>query len=137
MISLSDYVGVHLDSKDWTLERQENATKLLEACGGLELIMIDDGINFLDNPHTGSNVSGETFGGFRPQNCPQGAPNSSHKEGLAVDRYDPTGAIDEWMMNNQDKFAEYGIYIEHPSATNGWSHWTIRAPGSGHRVFYP
>ena len=89
------------------------------------------------NPKTKSQISGETLGGFRPQSSKVGAPKSSHKEGLAVDLYDPDGAIDSWCMVNFEKMAECGIYIEHPSKTIGWSHWTIKRPGSGNRVFFP
>lgn len=137
MITIEQYVGVHSDSPDWTKQRQENAEKLLEACANLEEEAVADGVEFPINPSTLSGVSGKTYGGFRPQNCPQGAPNSSHKEGMAVDRYDPKGEIDAWCMANQDRLEAHGIYIEDPSATIGWSHWTTRAPRSGRRVFYP
>jgi hypothetical protein len=137
MITITQYVGTHASSPDWTPERQANAKKLLQQCALLELAMTDDGIEFPDNPKTGNGVSGETFGGFRPQDCPIGAPNSSHKEGMAVDRYDHSGAIDSWCVAHQTILKTYGIYIESPSATPGWSHWTIRAPGSGHQVFIP
>lgn len=137
MITIEQYVGPHADSPDWTKENQANAAKLLLACDALEAEMVADGINFPDNPATKSGVSGKTFGGFRPQDCPQGAANSSHKKALAVDRYDPKGEIDAWCMLHKDRLEAHGIYIEHPSATNGWSHWTIKAPGSGNRVFMP
>jgi len=137
MITLEQYVGPHADSPDWTPARQANAEVLLEACAALEDEMVTDGVVFPDNPATGSGVSGQTFGGFRPQSCPQGAPNSSHKDGMAVDRFDPHGEIDLWCMSHQDRLAVHGIYIEHPSATKGWSHWTTRRPGSGNRAFYP
>lgn len=137
MITLNQYVGPHRSSHDWTPEREQNATRLLAACVALEVEMARGGVAFPDNPKTLSGVSGTTFGGFRPQDCPIGAPNSSHKEGLAVDRYDPRGEIDVWCMAHQDRLAAHGIYIEHPSATPGWSHWTIKAPRSGNRVFYP
>ena len=137
MINLNQYVGVHLNSPDWTSERQQNAEKLLEKCALLELAMTDDGIEFPDNPKTGSGVSGETFGGFRPQDCPIGASNSAHKTGEAVDRYDHSGAIDSWCMAHQTVLKTYGIFIEHPSATPGWSHWSTRMPPSGHQVFFP
>ncbi len=137
MITLNQYVGPHSASPDWTPERQQAATKLLAACCALEVEMARGGVSFPDNPATKSGVSGVTFGGFRPQNCTQGAPNSSHKEGLAVDRYDPRGEIDVWCMAHLDRLAHHGIYIEHPSATPGWSHWTTRAPKSGNRAFYP
>ena len=140
MITLVEYVGKYGGSLDWNLDRQANAMKLLAACTQLENMARAGGVVFLDNPKTGSGVSGETYGGFRPQNCPVGAPHSSHKEGLAVDRYDPHGWIDEWCMANAEEHGlleHCGIYIEHPSATKGWSHWTIKPPGSGRRVFYP
>ena len=137
MITLTEYVGPWVDSPDLTLERHDNAERLLDACADLESLAVADGVMFPNNPVTGDGVSGNTYGGFRPQDCPHGAPHSSHKEGLAVDRYDPTGAIDAWCMTHLDKLEACGIYIEHPDATRTWSHWTIKAPGSGHRVFYP
>jgi hypothetical protein len=137
MITLNEYVGPHRASKDWTPAREQNATKLLAACAALEVEMVDDGVVFPTNPATGSGVSGQTFGGFRPQDCPQGAPDSSHKEAQAVDRYDPKNEIDDWIVKHLDRLAFHGLYIEHPSATSTWSHWTTRAPKSGRRVFYP
>jgi len=137
MITLAQYVGAHKDPPDWTPARQENATKLLAACAALEVEMARGGVTFPDSPRTKSGVSGSTFGGFRPQDCPIGAPNSAHKEGLAVDRYDPFGKIDEWCMAHPSRLEHHGIYIEHPSATPGWSHWSTKAPRSGNRVFYP
>lgn len=137
MITVKEYVGPHSGSPDWTIQRQTDAVMLLDACWALEQLAVADGVAFPDNPKTNSGVSGNTFGGFRPQDCPQGAPNSSHKEGKAVDRYDPTGAIDAWCMEHLEQLEDCGIYIEHPSTTVSWSHWTTRAPGSGNRVFYP
>lgn len=137
MITLAQLVGPHSKSPDWTSARQAKAAILLEACAALETEMVADGVDFPINPATGSGVSGQTFGGFRPQDCPQGAPNSSHKEGQAVDRYDPLNEIDDWCMAHLDRLEAHGIYIEHPSATNHWSHWTTRRPGSGNRAFYP
>ena len=137
MITLSEYVGVHHNSPDWNVERQANALKLIAACHDLQAYAEADGVVFKINPKTKSQISGETLGGFRPQSSKVGAPKSSHKEGLAVDLYDPDGAIDSWCMVNFEKMAECGIYIEHPSKTIGWSHWTIKRPGSGNRVFFP
>ena len=137
MITLNQYVGPHRASPDWTPIREQNATKLLACCAALEVEMARGGVSFPDNPKTKNGISGNTFGGFRPQSCPQGAPDSSHKEGQGVDRYDPRGEIDVWCMAHQDRLAVHGIYIEHPSKTEGWSHWTTRAPRSGNRVFYP
>ena len=137
MITLEQYVSPHKDSSDWTPERRFNAGQLLVACSELQKEAEADGVKFPINSTTGSQISGQTLGGFRPQDCKIGATKSSHKEGLAVDIYDPYGAIDSWCMVNQDKLANHGIYIEHPTKTIGWSHWTIKAPGSKNRVFFP
>jgi len=137
MITLSQYVGPHAASPDWTPERQENAERLLAACCALEVEMARGGVKFPDNPKTHSGVSGSTYGGFRPQDCPIGAPHSNHKEGRAVDRYDPDRTIDLWCMAHLDRLQVHGIWIEHPDATVGWSHWQSVPPQSGNRVFRP
>ena len=137
MITLAEYFDPWISHPDATPPRKANAVKLLAACAKLEALATADGVKFPINPATKSGVSGQTFGGFRPQCCTQGAAKSSHKDALAVDRYDPIGEIDAWCLRNLDILELCGIYIEHPSATPHWSHWTIRAPGSGRRVFFP
>ena len=137
MITLNQYVGPHRDSADWTPAREQAATKLLAACCALEVEMVADGVSFPDNPATRNGVSGKTFGGFRPQDCPQGAPHSNHKQGLAVDRYDPHNSIDAWCLGHLDRLEAHGIWIEHPSCTPEWSHWQSVPPRSGKRVFMP
>jgi hypothetical protein len=143
MFTLFDYIGIHRNSPDWTPERQHNAQLLIAASTLLQMRLQSDGVHFHTNPKTGTTISGETYGGFRPQDCPQGAPNSAHKEGLAVDRYDPFNEIDDWLLAHEEVLKELGIYIEHPTpsgtyrGTPYWSHWSIRAPGSKHHIFYP
>lgn len=135
MISLADYVGPHGDSPDLTVEREANAATLLEDVNPLLKEAGSAGIKLEMNPQTRSLVSGVSYGGFRPQECPQGAPHSAHKEGLAVDIYDPHGALDRWLT---DLILEkYGLYREHPDDTVGWCHLSSRAPGSGKRTFHP
>ena len=137
MITFDQYAGPWGDSPDFTMERKANAVHLLYVCEDLYDEMVKDGVVFQYNPKTKTQVSGETYGGFRPQSCPIGAAKSSHKEGLAVDWYDPFGQIDAWCMMHQDRLKFWGIYIEHPNDTPNWSHWTVRAPGSGNTVFHP
>ena len=140
MITIEQYFGDFNDSPDATNARWDNATRLLSACALLEELAVADGVVFPDNPITGSGVSGQHFGGFRPQDCPIGSPHSAHKEGLAVDRYDPHDDIDEWCRKNKEpggKLEQCGIYIEAVISTPKWSHWQIRRPGSGNREFQP
>jgi hypothetical protein len=137
MITLAQYVGVHAKSKDWTAPRQLNANALLQRANALMLLAQADGVDFPTNPKTQSQISGQTFGGFRPQNCPQGAPNSNHKDGKGVDLYDPANEIDAWCLGNLDKLEQCEIWIESPTKTNTWSHWQSVAPRSGNRVYMP
>jgi len=137
MITLEQYFGKWIDHPDATEARKGNAKRLLIACEMLSAMAAADGVVFPTNPATQSNVSGQQYGGFRPQNCPIGAAHSSHKEGMAVDRFDPLNKIDDWCMANLDKLALCGIYLEHPDDTPHWSHWSIRPPLSGNRVFHP
>ena len=137
MISIQQYFGNYWEHPDVTPERIANAERLLACCERLELLALADGVEFPDNPITGNGISGNTYGGFRPQSCDQGAPKSSHKEGLAVDRFDPSNEVDRWCMENLKELEECGIYIEAPKSTPRWSHWTIRPPKSGKRVFLP
>lgn len=137
MITKEQYVGLWATSPDWTPERQANADVLLEKSAALEAEMMADGVQFPDNPKTTSGISGEVYGGFRPQSCPIGAPHSNHKEGRAEDRFDPKGEIDAWCMAHQDRLQFHGIYIEHPEKTPTWSHWQSVPPSSGNTVFWP
>lgn len=135
MISLDQYVGPHKDSEDWTPEREANANWLLDSVNPLLEEAEANGVELEMNPQTESLVSGVSYGGFRPQICPQGAPHSAHKEGMAIDVYDPHGALDRWVS---DLILEkHGLFREHPADTNGWCHLGTRAPPSGKRTFHP
>lgn len=135
MIDLDAYFGEWMPFA--TAEHVANAMQLLERVTKLQGFMVGKGILFPTNPKTGTEISGSTYGGFRPQDCGIGAPNSAHKQGLAVDLFDPKGEIDLYLYNNQLLLDQYDIYIEHPDSTPGWSHWSIKKPGSGKRIFYP
>lgn len=136
MISLIDYVGKWADSPDWTEERQQNATDMLSKVNNLLYDYQDETGNIVPiNPNTRSCVSGQIYGGFRPQNCPQGAPHSSHKEGLAVDVYDPLNKLDKWLTD--DILESHELYREAPQSTPSWCHLSSRSPASGKRTFIP
>ena len=137
MITYQQVVGPWISHKDLTQARKDNIYKLLGFCARLEEKMLSNGVVFLINQTTESGISGKLYGGFRPQSCPVGAPRSNHKEGLALDRYDPDNKIDNWCMDNLGVLEECNIWIEHPDKTDRWSHWQCVPPKSGNRVFYP
>lgn len=137
MITLTDYFAGYKDG-GYTKEHVDNAQRLLAMVNALLLTAHDGGgVNLPTNPATNTLVSGEKNGGWRPQSCPIGAPNSAHKVGQAVDVYDPAGDLDTWCMDNLDKLENVGLYLEDPGSTRGWSHLSTRAPHSGNRVFFP
>lgn len=135
MITISQYAGPHRESKDWTPARQTKAMDLLRRVNDLTAYLAAQGVPFPINNDTGSGVSGQTYGGFRPQNCPQGAPKSSHKEGEGIDLYDPGNYIDAAITDKL--LIQFGLFREHPNKTKGWCHLTTRAPKSGNRTFLP
>lgn len=135
MISPSDVIGPWRNSPDLTQDRLENINDLIPPVNALLAKAKAAGIPLPINPKTGTQVSGEQYGGFRPQTCPIGAPLSAHKQGMAVDIYDPTNALDAWITD--DVLRECGLYREAPKATPGWTHLTTRRPGSGNRTFVP
>ena len=120
-----------------TPEIDANAALIVERANRLIDYMVADGVEIEDNPRTGTPVSS----GWRPaainKATPNAAPRSKHLLGLAVDIYDPEGEIDDWCMDNLDKLTACELWLEHPSATKGWSHWQTVAPRSGKRTFYP
>ena len=135
MISLLDYIGPHAESPDWTEERKANAEALLDKVNACLIQAEAFGVEFTINPDTETFVSGKTFGGFRPQDCPQGSPDSSHKQGRGIDVFDPRGELDSYLT---DKILEsHGLFRESPSATRGWTHLSDRSPPSKRRTFMP
>lgn len=136
-LHVEQYFGKWLAHKDVTMPIIDNAKALCLEVNALMARMELDGFIFKVNPNTQSVVGGETLGGFRPQDCGLGAPMSAHKQGLAVDLYDPDNTIDAWIMAHPLLIKEFDLYFEHPIATRFWSHWTIRKPKSGKRIFYP
>jgi hypothetical protein len=135
MITLEQYFGKWMGYPDATPERKSAAAAMLERVNALLVAAEAAGITVPINPHTGSQVSGETLGGFRPQNCAIGSPKSAHKTGRAVDVFDPENKLDDWL--DDARLEAFDLYREHPNATPRWCHLSDRAPGSGNRTFWP
>ena len=132
MISLAQY----FIERPRTTEQGLDAITLLDRVNRLLTeYMTDTGVESPINPATGSQISGETEGGFRLPDCPQGAPNSSHKQAMACDIYDPHNALDDWLTD--DLLAQFDLYREHPDYTKTWTHLQTRKPPSGHRSYIP
>ena len=134
-ITLSDYFAGYAGHPAITAEHRASAEMLLVQVSALLADLIVGGDADLDiNPQTGSLISGHKNGGWRPPECPEGAPNSSHKQGKGIDIYDADGDLD--AACHDDLLARHGLYREHPAQTRGWLHLTNRAPRSGRRTFY-
>lgn len=134
-IKIEDYFGTYSGKEDEI--HRVNAKRLLTKVNFLLARAAKDGVTLDINPKTKTLISGTKNGGWRPKDCPDGAPNSSHKVGKGVDVYDPDGDLDNWIMTNRQVLVDLDLAIEHPSATRGWCHITDRLPKSGNRIFYP
>ena len=135
-LTVVQYFGPWIKHADATDARKDNACELVAAVNPLlARYESETGNRIKINTATGSIVSGQTFGGFRPQSCPQGAPDSSHKQGQGVDIHDADNALDDWITDAL--LTEFGLYREHPDSTHGWCHLTTRSPHSGKRTFLP
>lgn len=97
------------------------------------------GVEVHINPSTNSPVSS----GWRPPEVnaatPGAAVKSKHMTGQAIDIYDPSGDLDEWLLTGEGQAAmvALGLWQEHPSATKGWAHVQTVPPNSGRRTFFP
>jgi hypothetical protein len=98
------------------------------------------------NPYTQSEISGspngDGDGGFRTPGSRTGAANSAHREGLAIDDWDPDNAFDDWLTTFDEDggarnamLALHGLFRESPDQTLGWSHLSTRPPPSGKRTY--
>lgn len=137
MITLEDYFGPYWDHPDKTEEVERNAVELLERCNRLYALAETDGCELPINPKTGTGVSGKTDGGFRPQNSTTGAPNSTHKTGEGVDRYDPKRRLAAWILANPEKLEECDLYTEDCRWTPTWVHLQSVPPKSKKMVYIP
>lgn len=135
MIGAYDYFKAYPSHPEVTGEIHENAVALLEKVNALLEECKANGWSPRINPVTGTLISGNMNGGWRPSWCPVGAPTSSHKTGRGVDIADGNGRLD--AMITDAMLERHGLYREHPDATSGWAHLTDRAPKSGKRTFWP
>lgn len=140
MITLSQYAGIHAINDDWKAhpERIANAKELLKRVNALLDDLTQQNLYVLvNNPKTGSQISGEIYGGFRPQSCPIGAPDSSHKVGQGVDVFDHDNALDNFLDGHPEYLAKYDLYRERAKDTLTWCHLQTRKTLSGKRTFIP
>lgn len=117
----------------------DNAAITVERVNALLAVLEADGVDVEINAATKTIVSS----GWRPvavnARTPGSAPRSRHMSAEACDVYDPDGLIDEYLMSEagQRALVSLRLWLEHPSATKGWSHVQTVPPRSGRRVFFP
>ena len=89
------------------------------------------------SPKTGCLISGnkDGDGGMRLQSSGTGSPNSAHKQGMAVDIYDPQNKLDDYLTD--EILTKFDLYREAPESTLGWCHLSTRKPPSSRRTFKP
>lgn len=134
-ITIEQYFRAYANHPEITPEIHENAVELLRKVNALLEDCLTRGWTPVENPATGSLISGQNNGGWRPSDCPIGSPGSSHKQGRGVDVADADNSLD--AMVHDIMLAEHGLFREHPDATQNWAHFSDRAPPSGRRTFRP
>lgn len=130
MITLDQYFG----SKEHSPLQADNAGILLDKVNKL---IAETDLPFPVNPKRGDQISGnkDGDGGFRLPDSKTGVAGSKHKQGHAVDIYDPLNELDKYL---DDRILTlYGLYREHPDSTPTWTHLQSIPPGSGKRTFFP
>jgi hypothetical protein len=139
MITEGQYFGSKLGHPDATESRKLNAKDLLKKVNRLLAWAEDQGHPIAIDLDTGSQISGSKGGagdgGFRLGSATAGAKRSAHKEGLAVDVYDPGDAID--LLLTDRILEDHTLWRESSAATPGWVHLQSVAPKSGRRTFTP
>ncbi len=134
MISLNDYItssGKYPERAkhvELTEEVRKNATILLEL---VNVLLVDLNVE---------NV--KVSSGFRPSDVnskvPGAAKGSLHKVGMAIDLEDAEGSIDELIAKHPEMLDKYGLWLENPASTNGWSHLDNGTrPARKIRIFHP
>lgn len=140
MITVVDYFGDKIKHADCTEACLGNAHELLNRVNALLVRASQEGAyeDWID-PDTGTQISGSKGGygdgGFRLQSSSTGKPHSAHKQGMAVDVYDPHSSLDSWITD--EILEEFDLYRENPTFTRGWAHLSSKAPGSGRRTYNP
>lgn len=137
MIELAHYFKAYAGHPDITPEIEAAAQAMLNKVNELREMAAGDGVAFKVNPDTGTHISGQKNGGFRPQDCPIGAAKSAHKIGRGVDNYDPDRRFASWCLAHPDELKACGLWMEDPRWTPSWVHLQDYAPGSGKLVFIP
>lgn len=140
-ITLENYLKSydHLYPEEYTVGVGTCAEMIVKKVNSLLAVLEAEGVSLEANPRTGSIVNS----GWRPQaingQVKGAAVRSKHITGQACDLYDPEGEIDTYLMSEPGLrvLSAAGLWLEHPSATKGWSHVQTVPPRSGHRVFYP
>lgn len=138
MITREQYFGWKLQHPDATRARIDNSTELLMMVNGLlEHAKVNGGYTELIDPDTGTQISGSRGGagdgGFRISTATTGATDSKHKQGAAVDVFDPNNQLDSWLTD--EILAKFNLYREHPDSTPGWCHVQIIPPNSKRRTY--
>ena len=139
MITIEQYYGKKLCDPQVTKTIMANSIDLLARVNAL-LTEYEEktGQKVKIDKDTGTQISGSKGGsgdgGFRLANSKTGAARSAHKEGKAVDVYDPDNKLDDWITDKRLEKLE--LYREHPDHTKGWCHLSNRSPRSGTRSYH-
>lgn len=144
MITLEQYFGGRRETHPTECSPgiEANAARSVPLFNALIAAGEADGVVFPVQP-AGDFAGSQLASGWRPPSIngktPGASATSRHMTGEAADLYDPTGAVDAWLMSprGQTALVRIGLWMEHPDSTPGWAHVQTVPPRSGNRVFRP
>lgn len=109
---------------------QHAARGLMNTVNSALIIAAEDGVILTVNPATGTIVSGELNGGWRPPECTIGAAFSKHKTGHGVDIYDPKTVFARWCYSHAGALKKLNLSMERHEWTPSWVHLQDIPPGA-------
>lgn len=136
-ITAAQYFGGYAEHPDATAQVRYHATGLLDVVNDLLEVAERAGCELPSDPDTGCVIGGDGNGGFRPQDCKVGMKDSNHKQGRAVDIYDPRRQFASWCLAHPKELEKRGLHMEDPRWTPTWVHLQDVPPGSGKLVYIP
>jgi hypothetical protein len=123
-------------------EHAANAKLLLAAVNAILYEAAEDGAyEYTPDLDTDCQISGARGGsgdgGYRLSASKTGATGSAHREGNAVDVFDPDRRLAVWCVENPDCLDKHGLWCEDFRWTPVWCHFQRVPPRSGKRIYVP
>ena len=145
ILTSEDYFGRMSHREKPSEDVVANADVLIDAINGLYAHCGWDDASDISSGYRSPDYNASQRALWIATNGAQGAntaTRSKHMTGQASDQMDDAAQSKaKYLFDHQDALKQFGLYMEHPSATKGkwtnWCHLQSVPPRSGNRVFFP